>query len=82
MSVLIRESHRATPHLPTGIGDSKTFFARESEFRVKRLRKDVFCLAKKDVARIRFGTKQQILEDIAHAMDFGTLPPKSKNSFT
>lgn len=80
MATLIRESHRATPHLAESIGSTKVFFARGTEFRVKRLRKTTWCLSTPGVEQLRFGTRTDILQDIEHAMDYGVLPPRSKFS--
>lgn len=71
---LLTTSHRATPHLPIGIGSKRTFYARETEFAVKQLRNDSWCIWSPGKDDFLIGDKTDTLARIEHAMDFGFLP--------
>ena len=58
------------------VGDDFTFTAHGRTFTVKRLRRTVYNLRDHAVwERSRFGTRQQIAEDVQVALDYGHLPP-------
>ena len=62
--------------IPDRIGITVQYAVRGRKFEVKRLRRDIWHL--RDLARSdrsRFGTRQQIAEDIAATLESGALPP-------
>lgn len=64
--------------IPARSGQVREFRAHGKTFRLKRHKYREYSLFQDGVTtRSRWGTKAQILEDVAHVTAFGTLPPPS-----
>lgn len=67
--------------IPGRVGEKTEFIAHGMRFTVRKLDRRTWSLRADGVERCRFGNKQQITEDIAHAEQVGTLPPRSPHSW-
>lgn len=61
---------------PRKIGETTEYTVNGRHFRLKRLSRNAWFLAAEDVkSRARFGTWEQIAQDIATTLETGALPP-------
>lgn len=63
------------------IGNVSRFHAHGKTFDVKKLGIDTYSMGCEGVQRRRFGTLREIRQDVAHAIETGTLPERKGSGF-
>lgn len=63
------------------VGTTSRFVTHGKTFDVKKIGIDTYSMGCEGVQRRRYGTLREIRQDVAHAIETGTLPERKGNGF-